>query len=504
MENNLEALKERLGEVYDLRRAAGLLYWDQATHMPSGGATARGRQTATLQRIAHEKFTAPALGELLEDLGHYEAELPYDSDEAALIRVTRREYERQARVPADFVAQLSKHSSDSYAAWVQARSENDFESIRPYLQKTLDLSRQYATFFPESEHPADPLIDAADHGMTAGSVREVFSELRQRLVPLVEEISGQAVADASCLRGAYDENAQLAFAEEVVRRFGYDFERGRHDLTTHPFAIRIASGDVRITTRIKENDLQNPLFSTLHESGHGMYEQGVDARLDNTPLGRGTSMAVHESQSRLWENIVGRSHGFWEFFYPRLQKRFPEQLGSVPLQEFHRAINSVRPSLIRTDADEVTYNLHVVLRFDFELELLEGRMEVEDLPEAWRERMKADLGVLPPNDREGVLQDSHWYNGLIGGRFQGYALGNILSAQFYAAAIEAHPEIPAEIRDGEFGTLHDWLSRNIYQYGSKYTPEGIIESATGASMSTSPYMDYLESKYGKLYSIEAH
>lgn len=454
MENKLEALKERLGEVYDLRRAAGLLYWDQATHMPSGGATARGRQTATLQRIAHDKFTAPALGEILEELGHYEAKMPYDFDEAALIRVTRREYDRQARVPADFVAQLSNHSSESYAAWVRARSDDDFESIRPYLEKTLDLSRQYASFFPESVHPADPLIDAADYGMTAGSVREVFSELRRRLVPLVEEISGQAAADDSCLRGAFDENEQLAFSEQVAQRFGYDFERGSHDLTAHPFAIRISSGDVRITTRIKENDLRNPLFSTLHEAGHGMYEQGVAAKFDNTPLGRGTSMTVHESQSRLWENIVGRSRDFWQCFFPELQGRFPELLGSVSLDAFHRAINKVQPSLIRTDADEVTYNLHVILRFDLELELLEGRLEVGDLPEAWRERMKSDLGVGPSGDGDGVLQDSHWYNGLIGGRFQGYALGNILSAQFYAAALEDHPTIPAEISAGEFGTLH--------------------------------------------------
>lgn len=287
----------------------------------------------------------------------------------------------------------------------------------------------------------------------------------------------------------------------MARRFGYDFGRGRQDLTAHPFAAKLSTGDVRITTRIKRGDLRNPLFSTLHEAGHGMYEQGISEEFGGTPLSRGTSMGVHESQSRLWENLVGRSRPFWEYFYPRLQKIFPARLGSVEAEDFYRAINKVERSLVRTDADEVTYNLHVILRFDFELEMLEGNLEVRDLPEAWRERMKEDLGLAPPDDRDGVLQDSHWFNGAIGGRFQGYTLGNIMSAQFYGAALEAHPEIPSEMRDGEFGALHNWLSENIYRHGKKYTAAEIIQRATGSPITVGPYTDYLRSKYEELYRV---
>lgn len=502
-ERALGSLRELLAEVYHLRYAAGLLRWDLSTYMPAGGAEARGRQMATVGRLAHEKFTAPELGELLDGLGSHEKELPYDSDEAALIRVTRREHERSAEVPPEFVAEQSSHAAASYAAWLRARAEDDFAAVRPYLEKTLELSRRYAGFFPDSEHPADPHIDSADPGMTAASVREVFSELHGRLVPLAADLCERPAPDDSCLRGEFGEAEQLAFAAEAARSFGYDFGRGRQDLTTHPFAIRLSAGDVRITTRVKEDDLQNPLFSTLHEAGHGMYEQGIRKELDATPLARGASMGVHESQSRLWENIVGRSREFWEFFYPRLRETFPGQLGAVPLEEFHRAVNRVERSLIRTDADEVTYNLHVIMRFDFELALLEGSMEVRDLPEAWRERMQTDLGIAPPDDRDGVLQDAHWFNGPLGGRFQGYALGNVMSVQLYDAALAAHPRIPAEIRGGEFSTLHGWLSENVYRDGSKYTAAEVLENATGSPLSTEPYMRYLESKYGELYGAKS-
>jgi len=501
MEPELEELKKRLGEVYDLRYAASLLGWDEATYMPPGGKATRGRQLATLRRLAHEKFTDPAVGELLEELRSYGEGLPHDSDDAALIRVTRREYERETRKPPEFVARFAEHASASYHAWTRARPNDDFATMRPYLEKTLDLSRELSSFFPECKHVADPLIAEADPGMDASSVRAVFSGLREALAPLVEEICEQPPVDDSCLRQPFPGAEQLAFAEEVVKRFGYDFARGRQDLTAHPFMTKLSWGDVRITTRFKDNGLSEPLFTTMHEAGHGMYEQGVSRKFDGTPLGEGTSHGVHESQSRLWENVVGRSRPFWSFFYPGLQKGFPEQLGSVPLDAFHRAINKVEPSLIRTDADEVTYDLHVILRFDFELDLLEGRLEVGDLPGAWRERMRADLGVVPLDDRDGVLQDPHWYDGTIGGMFQGYTLGNIMSAQFYRAALKAHPEIPEEISSGEFGTLLGWLTENIYSHGSKYEAPEILDRTTGSPLNTGPYIDYLRSKYEGLYDL---
>jgi len=502
METKLQKLRTHLIEINDLKSAAALLEWDQSTYMPPGGAAARARQLATLGRLAHEKFTDPAIGKLLQDLRPYEESLPYDSDQASLIRVTRRNYERAVKVPPSFMAQLHSHAARTYQVWTEARPANDFAKAQPNLEKTLDLSQQLADFFPGYEHIADPLIDFHDYGMKASTLRALFAELRQQLVPLVQEITAQPPVDDSCLHKTFPEAEQWAFGIEVARRIGYDFARGREDKTLHPFTTKFSIGDVRITTRVKEDDLGEALFGTIHEAGHALYEQGIRPDFEGTPLGEGTSAGVHESQSRLWENIVGRSRGFWEFFYPRLQAVFPDQLGSVSVDTFYRAVNKVERSLIRTEADEVTYNLHVMLRFDLELALLEGRLAVRDLPEAWREGYKADLGILPPDDRDGVLQDVHWYAGVIGGMFQGYTLGNILGAQFFEAALLAHPGIPSEIEEGEFGTLHGWLKENIYQHGSKFTATELVERITGGPMSIEPYIRYLRTKYGELYELK--
>ncbi|MFQ5854717.1 MAG: carboxypeptidase M32 [Anaerolineae bacterium] len=488
-------------EINDLESAGRLLSWDQSTYMPPAGAPARARQLATLRRLAHEKFTDPAVGKLLEDLRPYEESLPYDSDEASLIRVTRRDYERAVKVPPAFTAELSSHRVASYEAWVKARPANDFAAVRPYLEKTLDLSRQLADFFPGYEHIADPLIDFADEGMKASTVRTLFAELREQLLPMVQAITAQPPADDACLRQTFPEAQQLAFGLDVIKRLGYDFERGRQDKTHHPYMTKFSLGDVRITTRVKENELSEALFSTIHEAGHALYEQGICMDFEGTPLAGGTSAGVHESQSRLWENIVGRSRGFWQFFFPKLQAIFPDQLRSVSLDTFYRAVNKVQRSLIRTDADEVTYNLHVMMRFDFELDMLESRLAVRHLPEAWRERFKADLCIAPPDDRDGVLQDVHWYSGIVGGVFQGYALGNIMSAQFFEAALQAHPEITAEIERGEFSTLHNWLRQHIYQHGRKYTTPELIERITGGPLRIEPYLGYLRMKYGELYRL---
>jgi carboxypeptidase Taq len=332
--------------------------------------------------------------------------------------------------------------------------------------------------------------------MTTASVRTLFAELRNDLMPIVRAICSQTPADDGCLRGSFDEPAQLDFGFSVVKRIGYDFDRGRLDKTPHPFCTRLSAGDVRITTRVDESDVREALFSTLHEAGHALYEQGVDPALEGTPLGRGASVGVHESQSRLWENVVGRGRSFWQHFYPTLQSAFPDQLSKVPLETFYRAINKVEQSLIRTDADEVTYNLHIMLRFELELELLEGRLRAQDLSEAWRAGMQAYLDIVPTNDRDGCLQDVHWYAGSMGGAFQSYTIGTILSAQFYAAAVEAHPDIPSEIGVGEFSTLHAWLHEHLYKHGRKFKPNELIERTTGGQMSVGPYLTYLRAKYG--------
>ncbi len=501
MEEKYKQLVARLVEARDVYSAIAVLNWDQSTYMPAGGAAARARHMATLEGIAHQKFTDPAIGKLLDELKDYEKSLPYDSDEASMIRVARREYEKAVRVPAAFAAEMAGHAATTYDAWTRARPANDFAAMRPLLEKTLDLSRQYAGFFPGYEHIADPLIDNADYGMKASTVSAIFAELRKQLVPIVNAITAQPPADDSCLRQRFPKQKQLAFAEKVVRSFGYDYDRGRLDLTHHPFETTFALGDVRITTRVDEHNLAECLFGTMHESGHAMYEQGGNPAHDGTILGGGTSSGVHESQSRTWENLVGRSRGFWEFYYPKLQKVFPGQLSTVPLDTFYRAVNKVERSLIRTEADEVTYNLHVIIRFDLELAMLEGKLAIKDLPEAWHARYKSDIGVQAPSDVNGCLQDVHWYAGFIGGAFQGYTLGNIMGAQFYAAALKAHPEIPAEIRQGKFSTLHGWLKDNIYRHGSKYTASELLQRVTGGPLSVAPYIAYLKTKYGELYQL---
>ncbi len=500
-ETKLAELKLRLLEISDLAGAGALLGWDQSTYMPRGGAPARARQGATLSKLAHEKSIDPALGKLLDELAPYADDLPYQSDEASLIRVARRDFEKAIKVPSDHVARASALGSSSYDAWTRARPANDFATMRPFLEQAVDLSREYAGFFAPYQHVADPLIDAAEEGMTTASIRSLFAGLRSELLPIVRAIAEEPVPSDGCLRGSFPETAQLDYSLLVVKQFGYDLDRGRLDKTHHPFCTKFSTGDVRITTRVDEKLFGDALFSTMHESGHALYEQGVATALDGTPLGSGTSVGVHESQSRLWENVVGRGRAFWEHFFPILQDRFPDQFRRTSFETFYRAINKVQRSLIRTDADEVTYNLHIMMRFDLELELLEGALRVKDLPEAWRARMRAVLGVAPDDDRDGCLQDVHWYAGSVGGGFQSYTIGNILSAQFYAAALNACPGIPAEIAKGEFGTLHGWLRKHLYEHGRKFQPGEVVMQATGGPMSTEPYLAYLRAKYGELYRL---
>ncbi|MFW6051545.1 MAG: carboxypeptidase M32 [Myxococcota bacterium] len=489
----LEELRTRLRTAADLSAAASVLHWDQATHMPPGGAETRGRQMAVLGRIAHEHHTHPRIGELLAALSHLEAE---DSVEGALVRRAHRDYAHATRLPAELVSEMQQQMAASYVAWARARPAGDFAAVRPHLERNLELSLRVADHFPEAEHPADPLIDESDPGMTSATVRALFDELRRRLVPLVERATARPTPDDSFLHAPYDRDRQLAFGRRVVERMGYDFDRGRQDETAHPFMIRLSSGDVRITTRVRDDDPTEALFSTVHEAGHALYEQGIDPAFDATPLGRGVSAGVHESQSRLWENMVARSRPFWRAFYPELQRTFPERLGEVDLASFHRAINRVARSLVRTDADEVTYNLHVMLRFDLEREMLEGRLAVADLPDAWNERMARDLGVRPPDHARGVLQDVHWFAHPIGGAFQGYTLGNLIAAQLFEAAERALPSLWEDIGHGVFDGLRGWLAEHVWRHGARFDPASLVERATGRPLSIEPLLAHLERRHG--------
>lgn len=501
MNDQLNELKNHLVEINDLDSAASVLTWDQQTNMPSGGAEARGRQLAVLAQISQLKMTDPKLGKLLDDLRPYEESLPYESDDASLIRIARREFERRVKIPSELIGELVNHQTQSFNAWQQARPANNFIAVRPYLEKTLDLSRRVAGCFPGYTSIADPLIDFADYGMTAANIKNIFADLRRELVPLVSSILARPPIDDASLHDHFPEIDQLAFGMEVVKRFGYDFNRGRQDKAPHPFTTKFSIGDVRITTRVNLNDLSDAMFGSMHEAGHALYEQGISQEFEGTPLANGTSSGVHESQSRLWENLVGRSYPFWTYFYPILQTRFPAQLADVSLDTFYHAINKVERSLIRTDADEVTYNLHVMLRFDLELDMLEGRLAIRDLPEAWNDRIEADLGIAPLSDKDGVLQDIHWFGGMIGGMFQGYTLGNIMGAQFFDVALRTHPEINTEISHGHFDTLHAWLVNSIYQYGSKFTANDLLQRVTDGPISIEPYIHYLKKKYTPIYNL---
>jgi carboxypeptidase Taq len=498
VEDRITELKRRLAEVEDLKAASHLLTWDQATYMPPGGAAARARQVASLGSVVHDRATDPALGRLLDALGPQADALdPVDAD---LVHVARRDFERAVRVPDGYVRRFATHAARTYEAWGKARDSEDFAAVAPDLARTVDLSREYAGFFQAFAHPADALIDAEDPGVTVAELVPLFEGLRKDLVPLVRAIAQKPVAEDGFLTGGFPRLRQLKLGRRVVERFGYDFARGREDLTRHPFTIGLGLGDVRITTRVREEDPRDALFSTLHEAGHGLYEQGFDPALDGTPLAAGASAGLHESQSRLWENQVGRSLAFWRHFFPAFRKAFPA-LGAVDAEAVHRAVNKVVPSLIRTDADEVTYNLHVMLRFDLELALLDGRLAVQDLPDAWAARMEADLGLRPGGDAEGVLQDVHWYFGHVGGQFQGYALGNLYAAQLFAAARRERPEIDAQMERGRFDALREWLRANVWRHGRRRSAEAIVEAATGAPPSPGPFLDYLGQKYGALYGL---
>lgn len=501
MDSQIEALRHRLEEISDIEAAGALLYWDQSTYMPKGGAKARARHMATLARLAHQRWVDLDLGRLLVSLRPLEERLPFDSLEASLIRVAKRDYDRAVRIPPEFMETLNSHASQCYQVWREAKSAKNFSMVRPYLERTVELSRRLADFFPGWEHPADPLIDMADPGETVSSLSPLFSRLRDELVLLLRAIQEKPSPDDSCLKGCFSEEAQLKFALELVRAMGYDLERGRQDLSPHPFMIRVAGGDVRITTRVSLENLAESLFSSIHEAGHALYEQGISEELEGTPLAQGASAGIHESQSRLWENLVARSLPFWKFFFPRLQEVFPESTAGVDLDDFFRAIHKVEPGCIRTEADEVTYNLHVIIRFELEMELLDGSLAVKDLPEAWSEKYQRHLGVKPADHREGVLQDMHWFSGTVGGAFQCYTLGNLAAAQMFQAALVDHPSIPQEIEQGNMTGLLQWLRRKVHSHGRKFKPAELMERATGAPLKLEPYLEYLRSTYGAVYGI---
>jgi len=495
-----EELKGRLAEVVDLGRAGGLLEWDQQVLMPSGAAGLRAEELATLDQVTHERFTSDEIGRLLEELRPYEESLDHDSDEASLIRVTRRDWEKERKVPGELRGEMARAAAIGLEAWVEARKSSDFAAFLPHLERNVELKHRYIECFDGAGSAYDILLDDFEQGMKTAEVQTIFAELKRALVPMIEEAAAHPVDD-SFLTNTFPIEKQRELNTLVLDRFGWNTDTWRLDEIVHPAAFGLGTTDVRITTRYADTGLES-LFSTMHEFGHGLYERQIDAALERTPLCTGVSLGIHESQSRMWENLVGRSLPFLRFLFPRLQQAFPDQLGSVELADFYRAVNKIQPSLIRVDADQVTYNMHIILRFELEQEILAGSVALKELPEAWNARMKEYLGIDVPDDRRGVLQDVHWSGGSIG-YFPTYSLGNVISLQIWEKVREAIPDLDDQFEQGEFGALRDWLRDNVHRYGRKFTPQETLERAAGSSLDAGPYLRYLKDKVGELTGAAA-
>jgi carboxypeptidase Taq len=501
MGKRLEELRQMLGVVVDLQNASEVLGWDQQTYMPPGGAQGRAMQLATLGKVAHERLVSDDMGAALETAEPEAEALDPDSDDARMVRKARRDFDKARKVPAEWVGEFRRVTALAHQVWEKARAEVDYSQFEPRLEEIVGLRRQYADFFAPYDHVYDPLLDDFEPGMKTSQVKEVFDELRREQVVLVQNIVEHgAPVDDSVVHQHFDEDKQWSFGLEVAKAIGYDFQRGRQDKSVHPFTTGFGSGDVRITTRFDPQFLNTALFGTMHEAGHAMYEQGIASELDRTLVGEGASLAFHESQSRMWENLVGRSHAFWKGFYPRLQAVFPSQLGEVDVDSFYRAINKVAPSFIRVEADEATYNLHIMVRFELEIALMEGALGVADLPDAWNAKFDEFLGVTPPDDSQGVLQDVHWSGGMIG-YFPTYALGNLIAAQLWAKIEEDIPDLEGRIERGQFSDLLGWLRENVHRHGAKFEPVELLTRITGAGLTAQPYLRYLRGKFGEIYRL---
>jgi carboxypeptidase Taq len=501
MSDNLQQLKNILAEVTDLSRAASVLEWDQETNMPAGGLQSRAEQLSTLERLSHVRLTSDDVGRLLDALEGEMANRDYDSDDASLVRVVRRDYEEARKLSPELVADIAHAGSSARPAWETARRDADFKVFAPYLVKNVELNRKLADALGYEHRPYDALINRTEPGMTTAKLEATFAEIKQAVVPLVSGIARHADAvDDQVLYRGFDPALQLKFALDVVHRLGYEPEKGRQDLSTHPFSTSFGPGDSRITTRASRAFFNECLFGSIHECGHAMYSLGHGNVLDRTPVWGGASPGFHESQSRLWENLVGRSLPFWRHFYPALKKVFPKQLQGIDETAFFRAVNRSHPSFIRVEADEVTYNLHIMLRFELENQLLEGTLKVADLPEAWNAGFKAYLGLDVPNDREGVLQDIHWSSPSFG-IFPGYSLGNLIGAQLMEQVRSEMPDLDAQIERGEFSALLGWLRQKVHRHVRKFTPDELLERATGRPLSAGPWIAYVQRKFSALYGL---
>jgi carboxypeptidase Taq len=498
----LEAFKELVGEIQDLGSTQGLLGWDLETMMPEKGSEIRAKQLSTLSKLSHEMMISDKMGQLLKKLrepGTYDR---LDKIDKALVREVGKDYDRATKIPVTLVQEMTEITTKSHKAWVEARLKNRFDVFAPYLEKIIDLNRQMAKAIGYKGSPYNALLDLYEPDLTTDQVDILFAGLKKEIVPLVKAIAeSKRQPETRFLKKNSSLQKQQSFSEDVIRKMGFDFEAGRLDKAPHPFCMGMGPGDVRLTTRFFKNDLISSLFSSMHEAGHGMYEQGTNPALMRTPLGSGASLGIHESQSRLWENLVGRSRPFWKYALPKLRKLFPQQLQGVTLDKFYAAINRSQPSLIRVEADEVTYNLHIMLRYEIERDLIEGKLQVKDLPRAWNQKMKEYLGLTPETDTVGVLQDIHWSHGSFG-YFPTYTLGNLYAAQFFHTAKKKNKALEDEIARGNLKSLKAWLNKEIHWVSKVELPNEIVQRVTGEPLNSQYFVDYLWGKFGEIYALE--
>jgi carboxypeptidase Taq len=494
-------LHQWLAELTDLRHAARLLQWDQQTMMPPRGGPSRADSLATLERISHEQLVSAQTGRLLDDAAASLNGAPSDSDDSCLVRVVRRRWEKARRVPTELAAELARAASVGQEAWVAARAQSDFAAFSPYLARNLELARRYVDCFDGHECAYDVLLDDYEPGMRTADAATLFAELKAELVPLIATVAQHADrVDDSSLHGKFAVEDQRRLVSEVVERMGFEREGWRMDDTVHPFATSLGPGDVRITTRWDEAYFPAGLYAAMHECGHGLYEAGIDPALQRTPLGSAESLGLHESQSRMWENMVGRGREFCGFLAPRVAKLYRDSSRGLESDALYRAVNRVQESFIRVEADEATYGLHVVLRFELEQELIEGRLAVEDLPEAWNARFKDYLGLDVPDDAHGVLQDVHWSAGLIG-YFPTYAIGNMIAGQLWERVHADLPDLDAAIAAGDLAPLREWLREHVHRHGAKFTTPELLARVLGGPVAVGPFVSYLKAKLADVYGF---
>ncbi len=488
-------------EISLLASAGSVLHWDQETYLPGKGAEHRADQVSLIARMSHEQFTSPKIGETLSAIESSPLVKDPISDAAVNIRELRRSYDRATKLPASLVEEMSKTAALAHHAWIDARKKSHYDTFKPWLAKTLDLKRQEIACIGGDKPAYDVLLDEFEPHETSANLVRVFESLRQPLIDLVAKISvSPKKAPVEILERPYPAAAQEALAREASKQIGFDFAAGRLDVSVHPFCTDLGPHDIRMTTRYDEKYFGDAFFGVLHESGHALYAQGLPADHWGTPLGEAVSLGIHESQSRLWENLVGRSKPFWKFFYPKAQAVFPQQLKDVSLDQWHFAINDVRPSFIRTESDEATYNLHILIRFELEQAMLSQEVSVDDLPAAWNEKMRKYLGLTPPDDAKGILQDTHWSGGAIG-YFPTYTLGNLYAAQFFDQARKDLGDLDAQFTRGDFSALLNWLRDKIHRHGKRYTAAELVQRITGKPLSAEPLLNHLRKNAAELYSV---